>query len=273
MSDNSSSFFGSQIVDSIGSEHFFDRMAALISTYIPYDGMVIFLYDGRNAPTWLNCFKLACDYKEGLKNYVKYTYILNPVYRAFLENVEAATYLIADLVPQDNASNIASSDITIRIDKNEAIGYRTLGWPKNMTEVLGLVQLPGKKMIELNFLVNQGSNKIKECQQGLEHVYPIVSSAIRKHFEFAPQDFDIASANPSQESRFQDFGKRLLTDREQGIVKLILTGHSSKSIALILNISLSTVKTHRRNIYNKFQISSQAELFNLFVHHLMDMAA
>jgi DNA-binding CsgD family transcriptional regulator len=180
------------------------------------------------------------------------------------------TYLISDLVSQDDETKIASSNLKIRIDKNEAIGYRTPGWPKNMTEVLGLVQLPRGKMVELNFLTTSNTSRINECQHGLEQLYPVIASAICKHFEFSPQHFDTSMANPSQEIRFQDFGKDTLTPREMSIVKLILTGHSSKSIALILGISLPTVKTHRRNIYNKFQISSQAELFNLFVRHLME---
>lgn len=53
-----------------------------------------------------------------------------------------------------------------------------------------------------------------------------------------------------------------LTDREQEIAAYILKGHSSLSISLNLNISTATVKVHRRNIYRKMNISSQAELFN-----------
>jgi DNA-binding CsgD family transcriptional regulator len=39
----------------------------------------------------------------------------------------------------------------------------------------------------------------------------------------------------------------------------------------MLGISLPTVKTHRRNIYAKLQISSQVELFNLFVQKMMEL--
>ncbi len=262
-----------RIIAAIGSDSFFDQIAEIIASLIPYEGMVIFLYSEKSAPMTIGCYKLARNYKEGLDNFTKYTYVLNPVYRAFLDDVKASTYLIADLVPQDIESQIANSNLKIRIDKSEAIGYRTPGWPKNMTEVLGLVQLPGKKMIELNFLVSRDSNQVQNCRQGLENLYPVLASAILKHFEFSPQQFDIRSTGPSQESRFQEFGKNILTDREQGVVKMILTGHSSNSIALNLSISVPTVKTHRRNLYNKFNISSQAELFNLFVRHLMDTAA
>ena len=56
-----------------------------------------------------------------------------------------------------------------------------------------------------------------------------------------------------------------LTPREREIVTLILKGHSSISIAALLSLSPETVKVHRRRIYAKLKISSQAELFRVFL--------
>ncbi len=52
-----------------------------------------------------------------------------------------------------------------------------------------------------------------------------------------------------------------LSKREKNIKKLILQGKSNKEIANELFISLSTVKTHITNIYNKLQVSNRQELF------------
>jgi len=57
----------------------------------------------------------------------------------------------------------------------------------------------------------------------------------------------------------------VLTPREAEIVRYILRGHSTESIALHLSISQETVKVHRKNIYKKLKISTQAELFALFI--------
>jgi len=57
----------------------------------------------------------------------------------------------------------------------------------------------------------------------------------------------------------------LLTRRELEIVTLILKGHSNLSLAAVLSLSPNTVKVHRRQIYSKLAISSQAELFRLFL--------
>lgn len=56
-----------------------------------------------------------------------------------------------------------------------------------------------------------------------------------------------------------------LTLREREIVTLVLRGHSTESIAMQLSISPGTVKIHRKNIYRKLKVSTQAELFAAFM--------
>lgn len=58
-------------------------------------------------------------------------------------------------------------------------------------------------------------------------------------------------------------GDDKLTGREFDIAMLILAGESTPAIADKLYISVATVKVHRRHIYAKLNISSQAELFAL----------
>ncbi len=60
------------------------------------------------------------------------------------------------------------------------------------------------------------------------------------------------------------FGSSTLTPREREVVRLILKGYPSKSVARELNISTQTEQVHRKNIYQKLGISSHSELFTLF---------
>lgn len=53
-----------------------------------------------------------------------------------------------------------------------------------------------------------------------------------------------------------------LTVREQEVLQLILSGKSNREIAEALFISESTVKTHARNIFSKYDVSSRAELIS-----------
>jgi DNA-binding NarL/FixJ family response regulator len=52
----------------------------------------------------------------------------------------------------------------------------------------------------------------------------------------------------------------VLTDREREVLQLIAEGQSTKRIALKLHISVKTVETHRRQIMNKLDLHTVAEL-------------
>lgn len=65
----------------------------------------------------------------------------------------------------------------------------------------------------------------------------------------------------------------MLTPRECEVVKLVLRGYSTKSISQSLGISPGTVKVHRENIYGKLGVSTQAELFNMFIASISAMPA
>ena len=52
----------------------------------------------------------------------------------------------------------------------------------------------------------------------------------------------------------------VLTDREREVLQLIAEGQSTKRVALKLHISAKTVETHRRQIMNKLDMHTVAEL-------------
>ena len=55
-------------------------------------------------------------------------------------------------------------------------------------------------------------------------------------------------------------GPDILTNREREVLQLLAEGNSTKKIALKLHISVKTVETHRRQIMDKLDIDSVAEL-------------
>lgn len=54
--------------------------------------------------------------------------------------------------------------------------------------------------------------------------------------------------------------QRLLTEREKGVLGLIVEGLSNKEIARTLNLSVRTVEAHRAAIFEKTGVTSLAEL-------------
>ena len=62
----------------------------------------------------------------------------------------------------------------------------------------------------------------------------------------------------------ESFGiKYDLTKREVEIVRCLINNEKNDQIAERLSISVSTVKTHIRNIYSKTGVSHRLDLFNL----------
>jgi two-component system response regulator NreC len=63
-----------------------------------------------------------------------------------------------------------------------------------------------------------------------------------------------------QESRGLEDSYELLTGREREILQLLAEGKANKDVAHLLNISLTTVETHRGHILQKLSLHSTAEL-------------
>ncbi|WP_136442712.1 response regulator transcription factor [Pacificoceanicola onchidii] len=64
-----------------------------------------------------------------------------------------------------------------------------------------------------------------------------------------------------------DNGREPLTNREQSVLLQLAQGKSNKEVALVLDISVRTVETHRKNIKRKLGISSTAGLTRYALEH------
>ena len=61
--------------------------------------------------------------------------------------------------------------------------------------------------------------------------------------------------------------QKVLTDREIEVMSYIVQGHTNKEIADILNVSLATIITHRKNIMDKLGMKSVSALTIYAVMH------
>lgn len=256
------------LIELLGRDSFIDELASLLDKAFGYDHFHIMLYRETLAPALLASRPYPVSYERGLTNYLNYTYVINPTYRAFRMGKEPGVYMISDFIQNRSRPYIHDHTVEVHIEDTEPIGYRTPGWPKNMAEVIALVALPNKTMLDFTFMTPLGSRQTEACKSSLERLFPFLNAVLLRQFATSPSSLEAQNSSSGQEDRFHDFGGDVLTAREREIAQLILIGHSSNSISLNLGISLPTVKTHRRNIYSKLEISSQAELFSLFLLHL-----
>ena len=77
---------------------------------------------------------------------------------------------------------------------------------------------------------------------------------------------DLAAREQLTEHRkIQDLMKQL-TVREQEVLSLMISGHSNKAVAKLLDISSRTVEAHRASIKEKMQVHNFAELMVMVTH-------
>jgi DNA-binding CsgD family transcriptional regulator len=103
----------------------------------------------------------------------------------------------------------------------------------------------------------------------LELLRPWVSGLMRQRMAFERELLEAATKPaPHWQSRMEEKVEQMqspLTGRELEVGRLMLSGCSSKEIARKLEISVETVKVHRKHMYSKLGIKSQSELFSLFL--------
>jgi len=93
----------------------------------------------------------------------------------------------------------------------------------------------------------QLSNAIETVMEGRTYLSPKVADIV--------VDGYVRNVSEAREDSFPE-----LTPREREILQLIAEGNSTKRIAYQLNVSVKTVETHRRNIMEKLDMHSVAQL-------------
>lgn len=103
---------------------------------------------------------------------------------------------------------------------------------------------------------SSGRDIIKAIDDALKNK-TILSPAISRRVE----EIGLSThKNTSREERF-----KLLSNREREVFQLIAEGHSTRTIAEMLCVSLSTIKTHRAKIMEKLAAKSPVQLVHIAI--------
>ena len=105
----------------------------------------------------------------------------------------------------------------------------------------------------------------------LNQVGELMAASVRKHFSYIHalkgQNQFLMGRVLSDSPAFS-----AVTPRERLVCVGILTGHTSESISLNLSISVNSVLTYRKRLYEKLGISSQNELFGRVIAAMMELS-
>ncbi|MDK1704674.1 LuxR C-terminal-related transcriptional regulator [Serratia rubidaea] len=243
------------VIDAVATRHFYPHLLAYLERFFAFDNAIVYAFEQDRPPRCLlkaekeNSDRVNALYQQG-------AYLQDPFYHALNDGRQGDVFTLRQLAPR----GFYHSDYYRNF-------YRKTGWRDEAGVVL---QLTPQRRLGVFFGASQRTVALRQPQQEtLRDALMLVRSVARLHCD-AAGEADAAPAAPCDRGAA---ARAMLTPREREIVDLILAGQGSPQIAARLFISLGTVKNHRKNIYGKLGIGSQAELFSLLLGHALPRSA
>ncbi len=255
----------SNAIDAVGKDRLPTLLIKLIKFRIKIDAAILIIYRPESNPILLKSTFKEKRAKLGLNNYINDTYVLNPAYLSFKKGETRGITKITEISGKDSIKSVHYTNYKIKEARDEDLGFLTEGWPERLEEISILFDLPNKEMGELAIFKKKISGFNKSDLNTLQVLEPLIYSIFKNHWSTARQNIICEKSLSNKNKRYDSFGENTLSPREMEVAKLIFEGHSGNSIAANLDIAITTVKSHRKNMYKKLGIGSQQELFSRYI--------
>lgn len=242
----------------VGDRTFPETVVTWVRRWIPTQSVSLFEFEAGMQPRTL--FSHAPGHDPNMVEYTNGIYVLDPMYSLFAEDRFFGTVLLDLAGSKDREMPETFARYWIKVSADHEIGT--------------LMEIGPDRCAHLSIYVSLG-DKVQDALALIELVHPVLTGMFRRHL--VPQVPDTTATEAARRrvhatvsKVMSDFGSATLTDREREISQLLLKGHSSKSIARILDISPGTAAIHRSNIYRKLGVTGHGELFSMFIGKLID---
>lgn len=261
------------VVDRLDDQDFPRHLVAALEKLVTFEAAIVFVNRRNHPPLHIYDTMKSARAKKGVINYARSTYLLNPFYNAFLRGIPGGVYRIGEVAPDAHFRSEHFKHLKFRINALEEIGYLTKDWPPGRAEVIVAMELPNGEMAEMSLIQPMDRGGFSEDDLFiLGNVAPFLTAVFKRYWRTTrPSFLKEACATPAKPPA--RLGGRALSEREREVAYLILKGHSTPSISLQLNISGTTVKTHRKNLYAKLGIATHYELFAMFLESMDNSSA
>ncbi|RAR65032.1 LuxR family transcriptional regulator [Paraburkholderia unamae] len=263
------------LIDALDGPDFWTRMTRVIERFVAFDNWCALLFTRERAP--LVCAESPMP--DGtvdllFRAYLEAMYQLDPFYINACEKPRAGLVTLAEVAP-DNfrmtdyyqryfKSNIIGDEVQFNLPvDNERTLIFSLGAKHHYTErdiaqfamfAPWVVALMKQRLAYEHFA--QGAAEAAAVDR-------VEVQSAASHGQLSEAGFASRIEAVTQQS-----GRVALTAREIEVVRLSLSGFSTRAIAERLDISFETVRAHKKHIYAKLGVSSQSELFALFYEPL-----
>ncbi|MBI6193575.1 helix-turn-helix transcriptional regulator [Providencia rettgeri] len=236
------------VIDSVATNQFYPNLLSWLSSLIAFDNAIVYSFEKGAPPRFLS--KVERRNSDSINRiYQRGAYLMDPFYQEIQKGGASKVLTLKELAPK----GFYHTDYYLNF-------YRKTGW---CDEAGLLLDISTDRQLGI-FFGNEDRPFFsgKYTQAPLKDAFDIIRSMVKLHKDVSPSSVSNHHQHTDMQTRFG------LTPRECEVVELILAGKGSPQIAQMLFISLGTVKNHRKNIYQKLNINSQVELFNLLMNRL-----
>ena len=246
-----------KLIPNLGGTRFPSLLIDTIRNLVPVDEANIIVYETARLPRFDFSDPDAWS-QPNLNIFLKSAFLLDPYYIAAARDKKSGFFRLRDLTPTG-----------FRRTEYFRVYYGMSG----LRDECGyLIPLQGGGFINISLGRTGVSAFSKPQLLLLEEIAPLIAVICSMHWQRKQQtDGPDTNLRGQLETALGCFGTSILTNRECQVMNLILLGHSTKQLAEVLDISPETVKLHRKHAYAKLDISTQSELFYLFIDSLMSV--
>ncbi|WP_170645299.1 helix-turn-helix transcriptional regulator [Ruegeria sp. HKCCA5426] len=242
-------------IRAVGTSSFMPELLNLMREATSFKGAFVSLLNPGKAPEHVYDNVRSERRSVVVDRWLDRAWLLDPFVVRFIGERHEPVMVLRDVTPD----RFANSDYF-------RIYYKSLF----LTDEIGVFVAIANGTLFLSLGPSEGKTRFtRRDVERLTDLHPIISALCEQHFHRNP------SAGRLDESEVDFDGVidkvcKGLTHREIEVVQFLLRGHSTRSIALLLDVSPATIKVHRKNIYRKLHISSQSALFSMFLHSAND---
>lgn len=243
------------VVDALGTDLFPEQLALTLKTLVQADDVTLLRYREGNLPTVAYSTPPGSTVQGTLDTYLKGPFLLDPFYRAATNEGRFGVFQLKTLAPEG-----------FKDSEYYKGWYRNCGFNDECGLLIPLAD--GFINLALGVVAPEACFDTAHVEL-LEALFPLVAAITRRHWHSkAPEKAMHGDLREQLHRSLAAFGSSVLTPRERQVTELVLLGNSTRLVAEKLEISTETVKLHRKHAYAKLDVSSQAELFLLFMEAL-----
>ena len=248
----------SRAIAALGTDDFFPALVKAIHGQVKVDYPQVWLYHKDLPPRVLYHEIPEHAVYSQIDEYLEGPYQEDPFYHTSLHQPRAKIYRLSRIT----MGKLQESDYYRNY-------YADTG---TCDEVVYVSKLQAGNVLNLSMMrLKENAPFTDEDYENLYLLAEPIAELMKSHTEnqeFAAQNLIQPGIDHQINLAFRTFGASLLSPREKDVLELMLRGYGTDTSAERLDIAVETVRRHRKSIYRKLDVSSQTDLFSLFLNAL-----